>query len=247
MPFTHQEIRAALKFLGRVDDDTEFPRMTISPLFARDRNIVNFLGKTTSSFNMKDSPYNLDFSIYRKWGTNILEKPLLGAGIELYGDHWDSIMGKETLAGSSRDWEEDLSGFFPDDFHTDKNGLETFFRHALKVQDWLGEVSEKEPSKPAKSDLRKWAILLSINFGPYLRGFACMFPPTNLSRTGKVQHSIERRDTWPAPVGNVQPILQLRASVLRFAITPAARWERGASSKHPVLSYLDMRVKLHGI
>ena len=139
LPFSQREIIAATTFKG-VNKFT-FPEMNITGDFISKHGVQIILGKSTSSFNMNHSSYNLDVSVYKRWDLKTREPMQVGAGVELYGEDWNYMMTNENLAGKPRDWPEDLSGFFQKDLRSEKDGLTDFLDYVLKVQHWLKEAS----------------------------------------------------------------------------------------------------------
>ena len=115
--------------------------MNIAGEFIHKHGVQEILGKSISSFNMNNSTYNLDVSIYKRWDLKNREPMQVGAGVELYGEDWNYLMAEEDLAGKPRNWPEDLSGFFQQDPRSPKDGLTDFFDYVLKVQHWLKEAS----------------------------------------------------------------------------------------------------------
>ncbi len=115
--------------------------MNITGEFIRKHGVQAILGKSISSFNMNNWSYNLDVSVYKRWDLKTREPMQVGAGVELYGEDWSYMMTDENLAGKPRDWAEDLSGFFPKDPKSQKDGLTDFLDYVLKVQHWLKEAS----------------------------------------------------------------------------------------------------------
>ncbi|KAH8893729.1 hypothetical protein GQ53DRAFT_745174 [Thozetella sp. PMI_491] len=132
-------------------DEYAFPKIELSKPFASLHKIEAVLAKTTSSFNMGNSPYNLDVSVYRRWKANTLAQPAMGVGVEVYGDDWDMTMKETELAGRPRDWAEDLSEFFPDDYSSEMKHMDAFFSYVHGIQDWLEGIpwlrrEEDEPN-----------------------------------------------------------------------------------------------------
>ncbi|GAB1311360.1 hypothetical protein MFIFM68171_01570 [Madurella fahalii] len=117
-PFTIQELRGNLSFPGDALGGN-FPNISIAPAFIRAHGIKTIHGKATWTYALS-LRYNLEITLFHKWGDSTGSPPVTVAGLTLYSKDWDDDMA----SGSSqpREWDENFATQFLKPYGGDEEG-----------------------------------------------------------------------------------------------------------------------------
>jgi hypothetical protein len=108
--------------------------------FAKAYQIRQVTGKTSWTYLIKKSRYQVEVSIHKVWdGTSTTSAPKIGCGVTLFGRSWDDQMGSMNIAKGTRDW----GNGFPEMLRPNEDGLDQLLRRTREIQVILSDVSRE--------------------------------------------------------------------------------------------------------
>ncbi|KAG4025584.1 hypothetical protein MFRU_054g00130 [Monilinia fructicola] len=111
-PFVHTGLKAQL--LEERQDKYNFTYPKIAPRSQPGLRVDKVTLQSIYRFKTITGGYCLEFTINRDWiGLNTLDEPEVSAGITMFHDQWDAEMEPNEHSMADRDWQKDMSNFFP--------------------------------------------------------------------------------------------------------------------------------------
>ncbi|KAB8289514.1 hypothetical protein EYC80_010674 [Monilinia laxa] len=111
-PFVRTGLKAQL--LEERQDKYNFTYPKIAPRSQPGLRVDKVTLQSIYRFKTITGGYCLEFTINRDWiGLNTVDEPEVSAGITMFHDQWDTEMESNEYSTADRDWQEDMSNFFP--------------------------------------------------------------------------------------------------------------------------------------
>lgn len=128
-----------VKFAKFETNGPKFPQPQFSVDAARRASVDTVHGRVTWTFNIRNSSYRLEVSVYHEW-KSLEDVPTKAApmscGVSLFGQSWEDELRPRNLTGQPRDFGRDFSALFADA----PNGIQSL---VTKVHDIIDLIPSK--------------------------------------------------------------------------------------------------------